>query len=674
MNLSSIFNPDSVVFIGESNFEPLIQQAIQNRFSGKLYIVSTNNIDLPNVSHIQSISGLDEPASLAIVDVPAAKRLKTIEALSKAGCGGAICIGPSAEGKGSTECSQELLAAADGMPVIGSGSLGLANFLDKSVFFKQNVGGTSEPKSGVALIAQGDTFLTDICTADRSLPVAYAVDVGSQDGLTFADIFNFMVDDERVTAIGLYLETISSIPALSRAALRAVRKGLPIVVINGGRTAADDVAVSALFSRWGFVECAGQEEALETLKMLVIAGRPLGRRIALSTNSSSYGLQGINAAEKVGLRVSKLPDRIVDALSAILPEGAKPQNPLNLQVDGGREREALDAFFQSEADMAVLVMRYPLGDDKAQAEWNETVDAFAKSAAEQQLPCAYINVLAEGLPRDVRESMIANGMAPLQGLQHGFTAISNAFHFVDQEIRLAQLPAAAIETPEPLHLQKFLQLDEAQGKAALAKFDVAVPKSLVIKDARTIDITDLSYPLVVKAMSSEMTHKTELGAVKLNIQSEDEVRQVIFDMNDWIEAIRATGYLIEEMAIDGMGELLIGIRTVPEIGQVLTMAVGGVSVELNQDATLLILPTSSSEIEHALRQLRLFPLLTGWRGKPAANIDKLVQTVAMIAGYAFGQRKRLYALEINPLIVRPDPHRPIVADVVIQLGKSEDED
>ncbi len=685
MSLARMLAPKSAVFIGGEDLVPIIESTRQNRFSGELFVVNQVDKTLAGIDCYSTVEQLPSSPDLAYVDGAGNTIVELVQALADNRCGGVIVSGGFEPDLG--EKWQRIREAAGDMPVLGPNSMGFANFADQSVFIQGHIAEFQGTPNGVAAIGYGSSISSDFFMADRSLPLTYAFGMGDQAVLKPADILDHVIDDDRVSAIFLYLESVYDVPALSKAALKAVRKGLPVVVVRGGRTISggraahtpieslqgEDGAITALFNRLGFIQCSTTEEAIETLKMLIFTGRPLGRRLTVSASSSSFAVMGADKAESVGLTIEEISEELSNELQPLLPKNTTPNNPLVLspekQLNTADAREIFKTLFKNNAELAVQIMCFPADKSVDPAAWIELATAFAQEAAEQQLPCAFVNTLPETLPKAVREQMIENGMAPLQGLAHGMQAIINAFKFIDQEIRLAQLPSAAIKMPEPITIQKYLQLDEAQGKQALNRIGIWVPQAVVIQDGSTMELDDLRYPVVVKALSPKLTHKTELGAIKLNIANETQARQAIFDMNGWVESIQPTGFLIEEMVIDGIGELLIGVRHIPTIGQVLTIAVGGMSVELIQDVATLLLPTSSSEIEYALRSLKLFPIFEGWRGRPAADLDAVVESIATVATYAVAQRQRLFALEINPLIVRPAPHPPVAVDVVLQLGE-----
>ena len=526
----------------------------------------------------------------------------------------------------------------------------------------------------IAVISDSPAYTNDLIISQPLLPFINARETNQPPDAKAAEIFMSVLDVEQVAAIHLYLEVIQDAPELSQAALRAVRKGIPVVVLRGGRFAAgnrvtqksskstieDEGILAALFERFGFIQCATLEETVETLKMLLYGGRPLGYQLAISTSSNASAVLAADTAQMVGLQVPELEESISSFLSPLLQDNNFPKNPLYAV-----KKESLSQIYRS-----FLAGNFHVGVQvkNPASDWSDITPAFAQEAAKQNMPCAFISSTADPIPKSVFEMLIANGAAPLSGLKAGLQAIANTVNFVEQMVLMAQMPTGAITLPTVASLSQTTQLDEVEGKRLLYQAGIKVPKAAIIEGSNVIGLNELSFPVVLKAVGASLTHKTELGAVKLSIESDEALRQTLFDMNDWLDSVDLRGFLIEEMITDGIGELLVGVRHVAEVGQVLTLAFGGVTVELLGDAKTLLLPASSSEIEQALRSLRLFPTINGWRNKPAADIDQVVETISLICYYAQSQVDRLFALEVNPLIVRPAPHTPVAADAVFQFG------
>ncbi|MEM9775983.1 MAG: acetate--CoA ligase family protein, partial [Chloroflexota bacterium] len=428
---------------------------------------------------------------------------------------------------------------------------------------------------------------------------------------------------------------------------------------------------SALFARLGFIECATPAEAAETLKMLIGTSRPLGRRAAIVVNSPAYAKISTDAARKAKLEVKELEPSITSYLKPFLTDNLTATNPLVLEIKQDAQAIGLSdvyrPFLSDKHDLAIFVGSIPK-DKSAADQLLQFLELFADEALAQNLPCAFINTSSYLIPSSIEQSLLKRNVAILNGLEHGMRAVVKSVEFVEQMILMAQMPTGAIQLPEPSNLLPTIQLDEFDSKLVLRQIGVQIPNSILVEGTISLDLNEMVYPVVLKAVSSKMSRKTDVGALKLDLLTETQVRQAIFEMNAQVEALQLRGYLVEEMVIDGIAELYVGISNIPEIGLVLTLASGGILVELLQDVQTLILPASSAEIEATLRKLRLFPVLEGYRGHSAADVDLVVESISLMASHAASQQHRLVGLEVNPLIVRPGDRSPVAVDAVIRLG------
>ncbi|MES0213722.1 acetate--CoA ligase family protein [Mesorhizobium sp. M0028] len=688
--LKRMLAPQSAVFIGGASMVPAIGYCRARGFRGPVHVVNPRRSELAGIRCVSNVASLPEIPGVAFLAVPRQNVVSVVKELSGLGVAGAICNSAGfSEMHGGEESQRELVEAAGEMPIIGPNCPGVANFADRSVFMMNHFGDHDENGS-VALISNGGSYLSDLGCADRSLPVAYSVGLGNQAMITIADVMDVVLDDERIRAVNLYLEGIKDAAVLSAAGLKAARRGIPVVVIKGGRTSAgrratqshtaslagDDIVNSALFKRLGFVEVRTPTEALETLKMLVYAPRVKGRRTAFATSSGSYAVLGGDITEVHGLDLQTPSAEAAAELKKYLPPFVHPANPLD--ISSGDE-EGIDqnlniyrAYLADDRDMALQVMCYPPEGGWDPKNWNDTTMAFAQAARERQLPAAFVNTMPEALSRRVRERMIADGLVPLQGMEDGIRAVSNAMRSSELADVLSQ------RTDEEILLPRYrigptdeIAFDEAAAKAELGASGIAVPRSVVVTPDQTGRLDELSYPVAVKALGAGLAHKSELGAVVLRLGTPEEAWQAVRTTAEKLKhsapELSIRNFLVEEMVTDGVGELLVGIRRVDSMGLALTIGMGGTEAELLRDTATILLPASRATIAEALGSLKLFPLLDGWRGRPKGDVEAVVDTIEKFAQFAVSHEERFVEAEFNPLIVRPQGRGAVAADALMRL-------
>lgn len=266
--------------------------------------------------------------------------------------------------------------------------------------------------------------------------------------------------------------------------------------------------------------------------------------------------------------------------------------------------------------------------------------------------------LPEDLPEDYAQALMAQGIAPMHGLPDCLDAIAHAAQMGVAARSLAALkplpPVQALQSGSPR------TLDEASAKCALAAFGLPVPKGQVVPAAQVDAAANaLGYPVVLKAVSTQLAHKTEAGAVHLNLANASQVQAAL----DAIVHL-SDQFLVEQMATKVVAEVIVGVQRDAQFGLSLTVGAGGVLVELLQDARTLLMPVQRHEVQAALESLRIWPLLRGFRGKPAGDVAALVDAVMAVADYAQSHADSLLELDVNPVLVMP--HGVLAVDALIR--------
>jgi acyl-CoA synthetase (NDP forming) len=694
--LKRMLNPARVAWFGGGGIGPAIDYMTANGFAGEALAVNPKRSEIAGLPCVASAAELPWAPDLAILVIPKEAVIDTVRALSVRGCGGVVCItsGFSESADGAAR-QAELIEAAGEMPVIGPNCPGIANFLDGLAFMMDHFGNHA-PGRGVAVISNGGAYLSDLGCADRSQPIAYLIGLGNQAMVSVADMLDAVLDDPRVTAVNVYFEGIADVEKLSQAAAKAARNRIPVVAIKGGRSEAgtraaqshtaslsgDAQVASALFRRFGWIEVTTPSEAIETVKMLSFTPVPNGMKTGFITSSGSYAVLGGDIAEKAGLQMVPPSAAVAPAIDAALPPYVGPANPLDISdAHGWGQADQLPiyrAFAQDDYDLFAQVMCYPPEGGWDMTTWDATTGALAQARGDR--PAAFVNTLAEALPRAARERMIANGMAPLQGIEDGLRAVAHAARYGAR--RDALDPAAMVledeggtrswggEKPPPVGevgrcpaLRPGGTLSEVDAKRWLAESGLDVPGQWVVQ--RPDNLPEIACICALKAVVPGLLHKTEAGAVALNIAPNDlskEINTMAARLAE--QGLEPEDFLIEEMIQAPIGELLVGIRRVPDIGPVLTLAIGGVAVELMQDTATLILPAPRGEIETTLRSLKLAPLILGYRGRPAADLATTLDAIEALCAFAT-RNPDIAELEVNPLLLTQT--RAVIADAVLTL-------
>jgi acetyl-CoA synthetase len=422
---------------------------------------------------------------------------------------------------------------------------------------------------------------------------------------------------------------------------------------------------------------------LETLKFLHVHGGIQGKRIVSASCSGGEASLVADLAQVHGLTMPDLPPAAQDRLLQVLGEKVTVANPLDYHTyiwgDLAAQTECFAGLMDCGFDAHLLVLDFPRADRCAGASWQTTLDAFV--AAQQQTGAAAVVLtsLPEGLPDEVGQVLLAQGIAPMQGTADGMLAIAHAARIgAAQTGWLHLLPVAGTAAPvltdnadagsapttaHTAHAAEGCMLNEVTAKQALHAFGLPIPEGFCVPAHEAAEAAQrLGYPVVVKAVSDTLTHKTEAGGVKLNLKNAAEVQAAVAGMAQLSDL-----FLVEQMASDVVAELIVGISRDAQFGLALTLGAGGILVELLQDTATLLLPVSRSDVHTALRGLKTWPLLNGYRGKAVGDVDALVDAVSAIAAYAQAHADRLLELDVNPILVLPLGRGVVAVDALIHL-------
>ena len=689
-NLRRFLSPRHIAFIGGRDAEFSARQCAA-QFDGPVWGVNPNREQLGGVPCYRRVEDLPEAPDAVFLATPRAAATDTVRKLSQLGAGGVACFtaGYGELGAAGQRAEAELIEAAGSMALVGPNCYGLVNFTNGAVLWPFGAGNTRCHK-GVALIMQSGMLPANMIMNDRSVPISHVVSAGNQAVLAIEDYMDALVDDPAVTALGLYIEGIRDIQKFAAAAIKAIAADKPVVVLKAGKSslgsqisishtgslAGTDEAFQALFEQLGMIRVGSPVEMMETLKFLSVSGAPKGVKLAAFSCSGGDAALVADYCERVGLELPQPSAAVGEKLANLLPDIATVSNPLDYTTPLWGNTEIMPGVFQTLIedgyDAAVVIQDFPPPHIHADNTlYRNDAQSFIKACNATRIPGAVCSDLPENIDRESREIMIDGGVSPLQGVDSGLDAIANACRYGatrDQILASAgQLEFRVIDTPAEALSTRVV--DEWQGKCRLSDSGIEVPAGQLI-EIKDIDgrADKLEYPLVLKAVSAELPHKSEAGAVKVNIQNPGQLRAAITAIQRSVAQTAAEvsidRFLVENMIENVVAELMIGINTDSQFGQMLVIASGGVLVELVRDAKTLLLPASDAQLHTALEQLKCFELLRGFRGSTAADIELVVASIRALINFAENHHDNLVEMDINPLLVTPD--RCVVADVMIR--------
>ena len=665
-DLSRLFRPRSIVVLGGWWADNVVAQCVKSGFDGDIWPVHPKRETMAGIPCLRSLDDLPSAPDAAFLGINRHAAIEATATLSAMGCGGAVCFASGFAETGDTDLQAALVAAAGPMPLLGPNCYGVLNYLDGAMLWPDQHGGC-QVERGVAIISQSSNIAINISMQARGLPIAYMACVGNQAQTSLTDMARSLLADDRVSAAGLYVEGITDPADFAAMADEAAARGKSVVAIKSGKTAAsqtaasshtaalagDAAASSAFLARCGVIEADAPEDMLETLKLLHLFGRLPGNRItAMCCSGGEAGLTADLAAAR-NLDWPQVPATNLARLADTLGPLVALANPLDYHTfiwgDEERMTQTFAAMMGDWVDLSVLVIDFPRGDRCDDAAWHPAVAAMKRAGEMTGTRVACLGSLAEGIPDEWAGRMMAQGIVPLNGFAHGLRAIELAS---TPPAEKGWRPHAAAPRPGERVL-----IDEAAAKSMLAAAGLPVPKGC--RAATPYQLADaaseLTPPFALKGLGH--AHKSNAGLVRLGL-APDELAGAASSMT------MATGFLVEEMAPPPAAEILIGLRRDPVYGLTLSIGMGGTAAELLRDVATLVLPATEGEIRTALTGLRLAPLLTGYRGRPPADIDAALSAVAAVCALAESD-PRIDEIEINPLMLAAGDGGALAVDAVI---------
>ncbi len=683
MSFERLLKPRSIAAFGGAQAQEVIRQSDLMGYEGEIWPVHPKKTEILGHKVYRSVEDLPASPDAAYVGVNRYITIDIVRDLAARGAGGAVCYatGFVEAGEEGAELSEQLLEASGDMPLIGPNCYGLLNYLNGAMLWPDQQGGRRVDE-GVAIITMSSNVGFNLTMQRRGLPIAYMVSLGNRLKFDLHDAIHTFAREDRVTALGLFLETMPDPKSFEEAVNVARGLGKPVVAIKVGRSevaqkmvvshtaslAGSDALVSALFERLGVARVDSLEALMEALKVLHVLG-PLdgGRVAAMSTSGGDLTL----LADALGpsLTMPPLSEKVAQGLRATIHERMVAANPFDFQMfywnDEERMAEQFSALLTEDFDVALCLLDYPRADRCDQSTWGGAERGFVRAVQQTGTKGAVQATFSDTISEAVAERLMKEGVAMLAGIDDGLAGIRAAVDVGD----------AWSQPPSPPLLTDFGQpqdgavrvLDEAESKALLARHGVPVPASRVVRSAGEAAAVaeTLGYPVVVKALG--VAHKTEVGGVRTGLGSAGEVSAAVTEISGLSES-----FLIEEMvgccANGVVAELIVGVARDEQFGPHLLVGGGGVMVELMKDSAALLLPTTRERVLRALRRLKCAPLFSGFRGAPPADLNAAVDVILAVAGMVESDPSSIIELDINPLMLLAEGQGVVAADALVSLN------
>ena len=681
----AIFAPASIAFVGASerpglgNWTMAIHDSlVAARVGIPLYPVNPRAETMWNRTCYPSVDAIPDPVDLALIVVPAPAAVAALRASAAKGVRAAVVysagFGESGDTAGLALGDQLREIAAGGLRICGPNCMGTLTAEGGLLLYPSNPPSRLRglPVGNVGVIFQsGGTlqfWLQD--AAVRGLGFSYAVSSGSEFDLDIADYLNYLVDDDRTDVICCMIEGIGRPAAFMDAARRALERRKPIVAVKIGRSAqaqesarshtgmlaGDDRVFDAMCEGYGIVRCESLDEMTDAALALTAKRIPAGSRVAMVTYSGGAKGLFLDDAAAAGLELAAFTPETIAAIAPLIDTGLTVTNPLDagsaVPYDAARFAQICAAMTADPGvDVLAVQGQLPsLPDDRQNpATFSAIVKATAKPVIAFSRTRQNVGDSARAFQHDAGMPFILGIPQAAQTL-HALTSYGRA---------IAAGPPPACDGIAPI-------ADDASDLVAtLASYGVHAPAQREV--AGVADVAGaaeaIGFPVALKAIAPDVVHKTEFGAVRLNLNDRAGAERAATDLQQALAArgIAVTGFLVQAM-VSGL-ELVVGMRDDPQYGPIAVVGAGGVAVEVLRDVALRLLPIAADDVRAMLASLRSAPLFGAFRGAPERDVDAVAETVAGLARFYLERRAWLEDLEINPLVVRERGRGALAVDL-----------
>lgn len=688
-NLNKFFRPNSIAVIGSADADETVSAAILHNlaasgFGGQVYVVASGNNQVSGFETVDRVDQLPEPVDLALVCGAAREVPEVVRECGKAGIGGVVITsgGFRETGPAGRQLERQLLDQAarfDGMRILGPRSIGI---LVPHLHLNASLA-VAQPKPGrVAFVSQSGTLCTSVLdlAIEEDIGFSHFVSIGNALEVTVGDLIDYFAADPKTDSIILFLESISNARQFMSAA-RAITTKKPIVVYKAGRfdesieatvshtgsLASVDAVYEAAFERAGVVRVREIDDMFDCAQLLARSTRPTGPRLAVVTNAGGPGIVAVDSLISCGGKLAQLSDETLGTLSQFLPPHWTRRNPVDIQGEAQPDRyeRALNVVLRDESVDAVLVILTP----QAVTEPTAIAEVVARAAHRSHKP-----VLAAWMGgHSVRPGIHLLREAGIPAYTTPKNAIHAFMHLVTYTRNKETLQETPRELPANFSLDRGKQnklfdsirsqvhdvLSEGTSKSLLETYGVctAQPLAAATPDEAVCIAQKLGYPVVLKVNSPQITHKNEVGGVALNIMNDGEIRAafqwIVNSVAEHRPDAHLEGVTVQPMisAADSF-ELILGSRKDPVFGPVIILGSGGVAAELLEDFSLGLPPLNERLARRMLESLRSWPILAGYRNRPAVQLDELMQTIINFS-HLVADFPQIAEFDVNPVLVSP---------------------
>ena len=674
----------------------MLRHLVSSGFSGPVYPVNPTADSVSSVPAFPSIKALPTVPDLAVIVVPKHLVLGVVRECVETGVKGLVIItaGFREVGGEGVELERELLALVreNGLRMVGPNCMGVMN-TSPAVSMNATFAPAMPPNGPIAFMSQSGAMGMTILdyAMEYGIGISQFVSMGNKADVSGNDLIEYWQDDDEVGVILMYIEGFGNPRHFTTLARRVTRRK-PVLAVKAGRSEAGakaasshtgalaqvDIATDALFAQCGVLRADTVEALFDAAIAFSKAPLPQGPRVAVLTNAGGPGIIIADACEGFGLEVAPLSEDTQNRLREHLPAEASVANPVDMIASATPEQveRAMRIIVADPGIDSVIASYVPLGLEAP------VIAASIKRGAEGGgKPVLAVLMSKRGLPQgmaELQESPIPAYRFP-ESAARALGAMWRYRQWLDRpvaEVRRFDVDSARVreivvtalrEDRERLTVPEAFELLECYG-IPVAPFRIAIDEEGVIAAAR-----EMGYPIVLKAVSQDIVHKTEAGAVKLDLRDEDGLRAAWQEVAEALDGegsgTREAGVLVQRMWTGGR-ETIVGMTMEPQFGPIVMFGLGGVYVEVQRDVAFRVQPVSTVDASEMIQSLRGYRILEGVRGEKGVDLDRLAEVIERVSQMV-GDHPEIREMDINPFLAFPEGRASMAVDARFRIGPAD---
>lgn len=705
-DLSPLLNPKAIAVVGASGRHGsagrLVLENLRHLgYQGTVYAVHPKYKQVLGFPCYPDLTSLPGPVDSVAVLLAADKVLPTLGAAVEVGARAAWVLasgfaeaGPEGEAR---QAELTRFAEETGLMVCGPNCIGVANLVDRVATYSVALSPATRV-GGVSAVVQSGAICLGLANAAR-FGFRYLISSGNEAVLDSADYIGYLAGDPHTQVIIAFVEGIRSPQKFVAAAQVAAEAGKPILLVKVGRSEAARQAVQAhtgslagsnavcdaVFRRLGVMRLDTLDELVEAAALFLTCPLPQGEGVGLlSLSGGQIGLVA-DLAQDLGLKFPPFSEEAQQALARILPPYSPIANPLDAWGTGDLERTypACVEVVSQEKDIHLLAVSRDTPPKVAPREVEQSLavaKAAVRAAQETGKPVLVFSNLSAGFQLEAKKVLDEGGVPYLQGTRETLRAIQALVRYASFRRCMGEPIVAGCPSPTDLpDWRRKLQevkgpaLNEVEGRRLLAAYGIPGPKEAVATTAEgAVEAAQhIGYPVVLKIISPDIQHKTEIGGVRVGLGEKAAVDTAFHEVMEAARRhhpqARLEGVVIQEMILADAVEVILGVLRDPDFGPVVVFGSGGVLVEVLEDSSLRLPPLSREEALEMIHETRGVRLLEGFRGRPPADVEALADALVRLSQLAVDLGDLIAALDINPLMVLPRGQGVRAVDALVEI-------